>query len=95
MTGPSGVDAPAPAAPQMIGDPFRAFAAASQGDWDRAVALMTNMGDADWRSIVEVVSGLNNRFDTVWRARLGLAHPTDPAASSAAAAPSPTQHGHE
>lgn len=54
--GPSGVDAPAPDNPSMIGRPLAAFAAASQLDFRRLDRLLAEMSDADLESLHRAVT---------------------------------------
>lgn len=57
--GPSGMDAPAPAAPSMFSDPFRVFAALSQGDHDRAASIVVRMDDTEFADLRRVAHALD------------------------------------
>lgn len=61
----------------MISDPFRAFAAASQGDWGRAKRLMAAMSEEEWVSFVRVIHGLCDEIAPVLVDRLLARRPIE------------------
>lgn len=62
MTGPSGVDTPA-APVERLTDGFRAFVAASQGDRERARAILRGMPLVKLRHLAEVLDDLAGEVD--------------------------------
>jgi hypothetical protein len=77
VSGPSGVDQPAGDAPSMFDDAFRALAAARQGDWGRAEAILERIPTEDLQGLFMTTG----RFDQLVRrevfARLRAKPPTD------------------
>lgn len=73
MVGPSGADVAAPDTPHTFDDAFRAFAAASQGDLDRAGRLMGRMPDTDLDGLLAVARVLARRAQRERNARQATA----------------------
>jgi hypothetical protein len=59
VSGPSGVDAPAPETQRPISDPFRAFVAAYQGDLDRAASIIVRMSGEEFDRFTVAVAALS------------------------------------
>lgn len=80
MAGPSGVDAPAPDAPQMVDDAFRVFSALSQGDLNRAESIVVQMGDGEFGRLRSLAATLERvtRREAEARQRGEVLPPVDP-----------------
>lgn len=69
MAGPSGMDAPAPGAPSMLDDTFRAISALSQGDPIRAGSIIVCMAGEEFAALRRLARTLESLTATEMDAR--------------------------